>query len=64
MTEDQIPHNPEQAAKAAFLEKWGEAQEFPSLGIEFDAEEAERAGAFQEDAIGEADVFESVDEVL
>jgi len=53
MTEDQIAQLSEQGAKAASLEKWDEAREFLLLKIEFDAKEAERAGAFQEVAIAE-----------
>ena len=47
----------------AFLEKMTDASEFPFVGIECDPEEAERAGAFVEDAISETDVIASTFEI-
>ena len=45
-------------ADAAFLEKLADAQ-IPGYQAEFDPDEAERAGAFVEDALSEQDAIES-----
>ena len=45
-------------AHAALLEKLDDSL-IPGLQIEFDPEEAERAGAFVEDALSEQDALES-----
>lgn len=41
------------------VEKLGDAETTPSFEVEFDPDEAEKAGAFEEDAISEADALES-----
>jgi len=58
-----IPFDFVQEENIAFLEKMTDASEFPFIGIECDPEEAERAGAFSEDAISEADVIASMLEI-
>jgi len=41
------------------VEKLSDAETTPSFEVEFDPDEAEKAGAFEEDAISEADALES-----
>ncbi len=47
------------AAADAFNEKFSDAQNSPGYAAEFDPEEADRAGAFEEDALSEADALAS-----
>lgn len=53
----------ENAQQAAILEKLTDSL-IPGLQVEFDPEEAERAGAFVEDALSEADALESSIDLL
>ena len=46
-------------AADAFNEKLADAETTPGYAAEFDPEEADRAGAFEEDALSEADALES-----
>jgi hypothetical protein len=41
------------------VEKLSDAETTPSFEVELDPDEAEKAGAFEEDAISEADALES-----
>lgn len=41
------------------VEKLSDAETTPSFEVEFDPDEAEKAGAFEEDAISEVDALES-----
>lgn len=50
-------------AAEALLEKLADANT-PGYQVEFDPEEAERAGAFVEDALSEEDAMESSDDLL
>jgi len=47
------------AAADALHEKLTDAETTPGFEVEFDPEEAEQAGAFEEDALSEADALES-----
>ena len=47
------------AAAETLNEKLTDAETTPGFEVEFDPEEAEQAGAFQEDALSEADALES-----
>ena len=47
------------AAADAFNEKLSDAETTPGFAAEFDPEEADRAGAFKEDALSEADALAS-----
>jgi hypothetical protein len=49
--------------QAAILEKLDDSL-IPGLQVEFDPEEAERAGAFVEDALSEQDALESSIDLL
>ena len=46
-------------AANAFNEKLNDAETSPGFEVEFDPEEAEQAGAFEEDALNEADALAS-----
>jgi hypothetical protein len=46
-------------AADTFNEKLSDAETSPGFEVEFDPEEAEQAGAFEEDALSEADALES-----
>ena len=41
------------------IDKETDAETTPGFEVEFDPEEAEQAGAFEEDALSEADALES-----
>lgn len=43
----------------ALIEKLSDAETTPGFGVEFDPDEAEQAGAFEEDAISESDALAS-----
>jgi|APLak6261659701_1056019.scaffolds.fasta_scaffold199722_1 hypothetical protein len=43
----------------AVIEKLGDAETAPGFEVEFDPDEAEKAGAFEEDAISESDALDS-----
>lgn len=59
MKNEQPDHiTPEQAAKEALNEKLADSM-YPGFRAEFDAKEAELAGAFSEDALDERDAEES-----
>jgi hypothetical protein len=47
----------ETAAADALNEKLIDAETTPGYAVEFDPDEADRAGAFEEDALSEADAF-------
>lgn len=49
--------------QAAILEKFDDSQ-IPGLQVEFDPEEAEKAGAFVEDALSEEEALESSIDLL
>jgi hypothetical protein len=49
----------ETAAADALAEKLSDAENSPGFAAEFDPEEADKAGAFEEDALSEADALES-----
>ena len=49
----------ETAAAAVLKEKLSDAERSPGFEVEFDPEEAEQAGAFEEDALIAADALES-----
>jgi hypothetical protein len=49
----------ETVAADALAEKLSDAEMSPGYAAEFDPEEADRAGAFEEDALSEADAFAS-----
>jgi len=49
----------ETAAADAFNEKLNDAETTPGYAAEFDPEEADKAGAFEEDALSEADALAS-----
>ncbi|WP_340124102.1 conjugal transfer protein TraD [Methylobacter svalbardensis] len=49
----------ETAAADAFIEKMSDAETTPGFAVEFDPEEADMAGAFEEDALSEADALAS-----
>ena len=49
----------ETAAAAVLKEKLSDAEYSPGFEVEFDPEEAEQAGAFEEDALSAADALES-----
>ena len=49
----------ETAAAGAFNEKLADAETIPGYAVEFDPEEADKAGAFEEDALSETDALES-----
>lgn len=46
------------------VEKLSDAETTPSFEVEFDPDEAEKAGAFEEDAISEADALESSSDLI
>ena len=46
------------ATEEAFMRKLSDS-EIPGMGIEFDPEEAERAGAIEEDAVSAEDAIDS-----
>ena len=54
-----ITSNRETAAAAVLMEKLSDAERSPGFEVEFDPEEAEQAGAFEEDALSAADALES-----
>lgn len=54
----EISFDPEADADAAFWEKLADLS-IPGFEVEFDPDEAERAGAFVEDALSEEDARES-----
>lgn len=56
--EPQLPNDDEANAADALREKLADAMT-PGYQVEFDPDEAERAGAFVEDALSEADAAES-----
>jgi hypothetical protein len=47
------------AAADALNEKLSDAETNPGYAVEFDPDEADRAGAFEEDALSEADALAS-----
>jgi hypothetical protein len=49
----------ETAAADALTEKLSDAETTPGYAVEFDPDEAEKAGAFEEDALSEADALAS-----
>jgi hypothetical protein len=49
----------ETAAADVLNEKLSDAEMSPGFEVEFDPEEADRAGAFEEDALSEADALAS-----
>lgn len=49
----------ETAAADAFNEKLSDAENSPGFAAEFDPEEADKAGAFEEDALSETDALAS-----
>jgi hypothetical protein len=49
----------ETAAADALNEKLNDAEMSPGYAVEFDPDEADRAGAFEEDALSEADALAS-----
>ena len=49
----------ETAAADALNEKLSDAEMSPGFEVEFDPEEADKAGAFEEDALSEADALAS-----
>ncbi len=49
----------ETAAADALNEKLSDAENTPGFAAEFDPEEADRAGAFEEDALSETDALAS-----
>lgn len=53
----EILFDPRAAATAAFHDKLADL-ELPGFVVEFDPDEAERAGAFEEDALTETDALE------
>lgn len=55
---DDMTFDDQANADAAFFEKLADAQ-IPGYQAEFDPDEAERAGAFVEDAMSEQDALES-----
>ena len=57
-SEPQLPIDDETNAADALREKLADAMT-PGYQVEFDPDEAERAGAFVEDALSEADAAES-----
>ena len=58
LPEPQLPIDDEANAADALREKLADAMT-PGYQVEFDPDEAERAGAFVEDALSEADAAES-----
>jgi hypothetical protein len=54
-----ITINREPDAAAVLKEKLSDAECSPGFEVEFDPEEAEQAGAFDEDALSAADALES-----
>lgn len=60
-SEDNNPDNEVGSESEAdvLVEKLSDAETTPSFEVEFDPDEAEKAGAFEEDAISEADALES-----
>lgn len=60
-TTENLSLDRQSAAFAALLEKLGTAFSDPDRDTQFSAAEAACAGAFEEDAINEHDVKESVD---
>ena len=54
-----ITINREPDATAVLKEKLSDAEWSPGFEVEFDPEEAEQAGAFEEDALSAADALES-----
>lgn len=54
-----ITINREAAAAAVLKEKFSDAERSPGFEVEFDPEEADQAGAFDEDALSAADALES-----
>ena len=58
LPEPQLPIDDETNAADALREKLADAMT-PGYQVEFDPDEAERAGAFVEDALSEADAAES-----
>ena len=58
LPEPQLPIGDETNAADALREKLADAMT-PGYQVEFDPDEAERAGAFVEDALSEADAAES-----
>ena len=53
------PINRETTAAAVLKEKLSDAEYSPGFEVEFDPEEAEQAGAFEEDALSAIDALES-----
>ena len=53
-----MPFDADVASAEPLREKLADAL-LPGFQVEFDAEEAERAGAFQEDALSEGDALDS-----
>ena len=51
--------NRETTAAAVLKEKLSDAEYSPGFEVEFDPEEAEHAGAFEEDALSATDALES-----
>jgi hypothetical protein len=60
--DDAAIHDDQANADAALREKFSDAMT-PGYEVEFDPEEAARAGAFREDALSEADAAESADDL-
>lgn len=51
--------NDDISAEDALIEKLNDAESILGFKVEFDPDEAEKAGAFEEDAISEDDALES-----
>jgi hypothetical protein len=51
--------NDDISVEDALIEKLSDAESTPGLEVEFDPDEAEKAGAFEEDAISEDDALDS-----
>lgn len=51
--------NDDISAEDALIEKLSDAESTPGLKVEFDPVEAEKAGAFEEDAVSEDDALDS-----
>lgn len=51
--------NDDVSAEDALIDKLSDAESTPGLKVEFDPDEAEKAGAFEEDAVSEDDALDS-----
>lgn len=52
------------SAEEALIEKLIDAESTPGLKVEFDPDEAEAAGAFEEDAVSEDDALDSSSDLM